>query len=91
MVLSLSLKRTAIAWKLAVVTEMSQFVDLSSYQEWTCAECGLILVPDKVDLSYLGNSFPVELLRCPKCGLTLIPEELAIGKIAEVEKMVEDK
>jgi DNA-directed RNA polymerase subunit RPC12/RpoP len=70
---------------------MSQYVDLSMYEGWACAECGEILVKGKVDISYLGNSFPVELLKCPKCGLVLIPEELALGKMAEVEKALEDK
>jgi hypothetical protein len=70
---------------------MSQYVDLSAYQGWVCADCGQLLVPGKVDISYLGNSFPVDLLKCPNCGLVLIPEELALGKMAEVEKALEDK
>ncbi|HML40995.1 MAG TPA: hypothetical protein PKD23_09950 [Bellilinea sp.] len=41
--------------------------------------------------SYLGNSFPVDLMRCPQCGLTLVSEELALGKMAEVERALEDK
>jgi hypothetical protein len=45
----------------------------------------------KVGVSYMGNSFPVDLLRCPGCGLVLIPEDLALGKMAEVEKLLEDK
>ena len=45
----------------------------------------------KVPISYLGNEFPVDLLRCPGCGLVFIPEDLALGKIAEVEKLLEDK
>jgi len=49
------------------------------------------LEPGRVDIAYLGSSFPVELLRCPQCGLVLIPEELALGKMAEVEKALEDK
>ena len=70
---------------------MSQYVDLTSYQGWVCAGCGTPLVQGKVDISYLGNSFPVELLKCPGCGLVLIPEELALGKMSEVEKALEDK
>jgi len=70
---------------------MSQYVDLSPYEGWTCARCGQPLVLGKVDISYLGSSFPVELLKCPKCDLVLIPEELALGKMAEVEKALEDK
>ncbi len=70
---------------------MSQFVELSVYQGWMCANCGQPLQPGKVNISYLGNTFSVELLKCPKCGLALIPEELALGKMAEVEKTLEDK
>ncbi len=69
----------------------SQYVDLSAYPDWTCANCGEPLVPGKVDISYLGSSFPVDLLQCPRCGLVLIPEELAMGKMNEVEKALEDK
>ena len=70
---------------------MSQYVDLSAYQGWLCAACNVPLIPGTVDISYLGSSFPVELLKCPNCGLVLIPEELALGKMAEVEKSLEDK
>ena len=45
----------------------------------------------KVNISYLGNVFPVDLLRCPRCGLVFVPEELALGKMADVEKLLEDK
>lgn len=70
---------------------MSQYVDLSSYAGWMCADCGVELALGKVDISYLGNSFPVDLLKCPSCGLVLIPEDLALGKMVEVEKSLEDK
>jgi hypothetical protein len=70
---------------------MSQYVDLSGYQGWSCADCGKPLEVGKVNISYLGSSFPVDLLRCPNCGLVLIPEELALGKMNEVEKALEDK
>jgi len=58
---------------------------------WVCAQCGEPLVPAKLTVSYLGSAYPVELLRCPKCGLVLVPEELALGKMLEVEKALEDK
>ena len=45
----------------------------------------------KVTVSYMGSGFPVELLKCKKCGLVLITEELAMGKMLEVEKVLEDK
>jgi len=54
-------------------------------------KCSLPLEMAKVGISYLGNGFPVDLLRCPGCGLVFIPEDLALGKMAEVEKLLEDK
>ena len=70
---------------------MSEYFDPSKYGGWVCANCNIPLQLSKVDVSYLGNSFPVDLLKCPNCGLVLIPEELALGKMAEVEKALEDK
>ena len=43
------------------------------------------------NISYLGSMFPVDLRRCPKCGQVFIPEELVLGKMSEVEKLLEDK
>jgi hypothetical protein len=58
---------------------------------WLCANCNVPLETSQVDVGYLGNAFPVELLKCPNCGLVLIPEDLALGKMVEVEKQLEDK
>ncbi len=58
---------------------------------WICATCNIPLKPAKVNIAYLGNAFPVDLLKCPRCGIVLIPEELALGRMAEVEKTLEDK
>jgi hypothetical protein len=44
-----------------------------------------------VTVEYLGSAYPVDLLKCPQCGLVMVPEELALGKMAEVEKTLEDK
>jgi len=33
----------------------------------------------------------VELPACAVCGLVLVPEALALGKMLEVEKILEDK
>ncbi len=44
-----------------------------------------------MDLAYLGNSFQVELFACPACGRVLVPESLALGRMREVEKLLEDK
>jgi hypothetical protein len=56
-----------------------------------CLKCNLPLAMAKVGISYLGNTFPVDLPKCPGCGLVYIPEDLALGKMAEVEKLLEDK
>lgn len=56
-----------------------------------CGKCRCEMRPGKATLSYLGSSFPVELLKCPECGLVYIPEELATGKMDQVEKTLEDK
>ncbi len=56
-----------------------------------CAKCNVELVLGKVKVSYLGNSFPVDLLMCPGCGMAYVPEELATGKMLQVEQALEDK
>ena len=64
---------------------------MTDQQAWMCANCNVPLETGKVDVGYLGNAFPVDLLKCPNCGLVLIPEDLALGKMVEVEKQLEDK
>ena len=59
--------------------------------DWLCTKCELPLEVGKVNVAYLGSMFPVDLLRCPRCGQVFIPEDLAVGKIVEVEKLLEDK
>lgn len=58
---------------------------------WQCGDCGLNLESAMITVEYLGNEFTAELPRCPKCGFVLISEELALGKMAEVEEILEDK
>lgn len=70
---------------------MNQSQDYATPTEWICSKCGLPLEPSKVMVSYLGNSYPVQLMRCPKCGMVMVTEELAMGKMNEVEKALEDK
>lgn len=64
---------------------------LPTDMDWTCQPCGTRLQPGTVELHYLGNVFRVELPVCPTCGATLISEDLAIGKMLEVEQLLEDK
>jgi hypothetical protein len=49
------------------------------------------LIPRKTVFSYLGMSFSHEVMCCPKCGKVFIPKELAKGRMAEVEKAMEEK
>lgn len=58
---------------------------------WTCACSGKPLAPRPVDVTYLGSVFTISLLTCPDCGLPLVPESLALGRMAEVEQLLEDK
>jgi len=70
---------------------MTETINQTEQNNWLCAACGIALQPGKVTISYLDNAYPVELPRCPRCGLTWVPEEIALGKMAEVEKTLEDK
>jgi len=56
-----------------------------------CARCKQPMAPAKVTVSYLGNTFPYDLLKCPGCGKVHVPEALAMGKMLEVEQLLEDK
>lgn len=58
---------------------------------WICDKCKEKLVLQKVKVSYLSGNFDVELFKCPKCGNVFIEEEMALGKMLEVEKGLEDK
>ena len=56
-----------------------------------CVKCGVPLEKGKAKFMYLDNGFPVELPVCPVCGFVYVPEELALGKVASVERALEDK
>ena len=57
----------------------------------TCMKCRCKLQKGKAKFMYLDNGFPVELPVCPVCGFVYVPEELALGKVASVERALEDK
>ena len=59
--------------------------------QWICGKCKEKLKPGKVNITYLGGNFEVELYKCPRCNKVFIGEDLALGKILEVEKELEDK
>ena len=58
---------------------------------WLCDKCKKALSLSKVKVCYLGGNFEVELMKCPQCNAVFIGEELALGKMLEVEKGLEDK
>lgn len=71
---------------------MQRFPELiAPYAGWTCARCGVSLMPDAVRVTYMGSEFVIELPVCGNCGLALVPEDLALGKMLEVEQILEDK
>ena len=58
---------------------------------WICAKCGVLLLPKSTIFSYMNMTFSHEVLQCPKCGMVFISKELADGRMAEVEQLMEDK
>ncbi len=67
----------------------AELKDITS-QGFRCT-CGSELEILPVDVKYMGGNFQVELPRCRTCGFTYIPPELALGKMKEVEAILEDK
>jgi len=62
-----------------------------STQVWSCSSCGGELSLMKVGFAYMTGNFEIDLPACGACGLVLVPESLALGKMAEVERILEDK
>jgi hypothetical protein len=58
---------------------------------WICNRCKVSLEVQKVRLQYSRTIFALDLPACPRCGMILIEEELATGKMAEAEQVLEDK
>ena len=56
-----------------------------------CGKCGVPLESIVTRFEYLGHDFTYSVPKCPICGQVCIDEELASGKIAEVETILEDK
>lgn len=69
---------------------MSGAAKLSS-SSLVCVTCDVALESGRVEATYLGQTFPVELPRCPKCGFVYVSEELALGRMLKVEQALEDK
>ncbi len=58
---------------------------------WKCRKCNINLIVGPATLTYMGKRMTANLSQCPVCGYVLISEELALGKMAEVEQVLEDK
>lgn len=60
-------------------------------KKWVCRKCGVPLVKKKTLFHYLDRDFSEDLPCCPKCGKVFITPQLAAGRMAEVEEMLEGK
>ena len=56
-----------------------------------CRRCQVEMVPKSTFFDYLGHYFHTEILCCPKCGEVYLPEALVKGRMADVERELEDK
>ena len=56
-----------------------------------CRRCQVEMVPNTTFFDYLGHKFHTEILCCPKCGEVYLPEALVKGRMADVERELEDK
>lgn len=68
-------------------------VDMTNqdYSDWKCSTCEIALESKKTVFEYMKRSFSHEVLCCPNCGKVFIPKALAEGRMAEVEKLLEEK
>lgn len=64
---------------------------MSERESIICVRCQKPLEPKQTFFRYLGHSFHTDVLCCPQCGEVYIPKELAQGRMAQVEKQLEDK
>jgi uncharacterized protein with PIN domain len=60
-------------------------------QKVRCMKCGRELELKKVVFAYMGHTVAHEVPTCPKCGKVYVSEDLAEGRMAEVEQLLEDK
>ena len=58
---------------------------------WICGKCNVPLEVSRVQVAYLGSVFYIDLPKCPECGAVVVIEEVAAGKMAEAEQLLEDK
>lgn len=56
-----------------------------------CLKCDREMEPAKTNFEYLNHRATQEVLTCPECKAVFVPEKLALGKMREMEIMLEDK
>lgn len=56
-----------------------------------CDKCQVEMEKIDAQFRYISKSFRHKVLRCPQCGQVYLPEDLVTGRMAEVEKKLEDK
>lgn len=56
-----------------------------------CAKCQIEMEDIEIEFDYLSRTFRHKVPRCPECGQVFISEKLAIGRIKDVEKSLEEK
>jgi hypothetical protein len=59
--------------------------------DWSCLKCDRPMEWATIQLAYLDQTFETEAHVCPSCQRVLIGGEEAMGKMAMVEMMLEDK
>lgn len=59
--------------------------------DWSCLKCDKLLEWAMVKLTYLNQTFETGTLACFSCQRVFISEEIAVGKMAMVEMLLEDK
>jgi len=74
-----------------MTTDPEKTIELNDTEGWICAKCGAAVAPKSMIFSYMGMTFSHDVPRCPVCGMVFISKDLADGKMAEVEQLMEDK
>ena len=56
-----------------------------------CEKCGISLIDKEIEFKYLEVEFTATAPCCPQCGQVFLSEEIVLGKLSEIEQMLEDK
>ena len=56
-----------------------------------CSRCSCSLEEIEIHVTYLERHFTHKVPRCPQCGQVYISEEVTEGRMAQLEKSLEEK